>query len=149
MRVVLFCLAMFAIVACEYDETVGRTSNVTSFDARPDSTPGSGPDARSDCSDFQMPTDDCTLGRGACVFDQDCTGLNESCNIETKRCFAATDRCVGTPCRVTSDCPSSESCNRIAERCFDPQEDQTCMPCFLMSIDCGQQQCDQALDLCR
>jgi hypothetical protein len=144
---VLMAICVLPWSACSYRDTVGRTGDVPAVDS------GFGCDGTScteptDCSNFVIPSGDCSLGHGACNFDSDCSGLNESCNGGTGRCYLATDNCVGTPCRIDGDCASSERCNMTSGTCFELAASQRCMPCFLLSVDCGGQTCDDSLEIC-
>ena len=146
MKVLLALILLTATSACTYDETLGRTTIVIpGIDGGPgaDAEPGTGT-----CEGFVIPSGDCTLGHGACTFDSDCTGLNESCNGGTGRCYLSTDNCVGTLCRLDGDCASGERCNQTSGTCFQLSASQRCMPCFLLSEDCGAQTCDSDLELC-
>lgn len=149
---VILSLGFVVGVGCEYRERVGRTG-VPARDARtgiagPDACVGSGCQVVDDCSNFQAPEGDCTLGYKQCTFKKDCPDLNTNCNGETNRCFLDTDRCVGTPCFTNDDCPSNENCNQTTRTCFERNANQRCMPCFLSSSDCGPQLCNNELRTC-
>jgi len=137
------------LASCEYRETVGRTTSVDANPGfpRPDADLDA-PDAARDCSTFEVPTFDCTLGRGSCTFDEECTAANSRGNNATGRCFSDTDYRVGTPCLIGTDCPSGQRCNLTIGSCFDVTEDQTCMPCFVADMDCGSQLCNTDLSIC-
>lgn len=127
--------------ACNYRETVGTTGG-GGGGSTPDATP------QEECSSFVVPSYDCTLDQGTCTFPTDCPGLNQDCNVMTRRCFSSDETCVGTPCGFDEDCPSGERCNLVANVCFDLSMSQTCMPCFLLSSDCGTGTCDSDLGRC-
>jgi hypothetical protein len=146
MKFLLVVALLIATSACSYDETLGRTDTVSpGIDAgnNPDAEPGT-----ATCEGFVIPSGDCTLGHGACTFDSDCTGLNESCNGATGRCYLGSEVCVGTLCRLDGDCASGERCNLTSGTCFQLSASQRCMPCFLLSVDCGAQTCDTDLEIC-
>ena len=133
MKYLLAVVLLSSLSACTYDETLGRTGGVT---------PGIDAAAgTATCEGFVIPSDDCTLGRGACTFDSDCPSLNETCNGATGRCYLSGDVCVGTLCRIDGDCASGERCNQTSGTCFQLSASQRCMPCFLLSTDCGAQTC--------
>lgn len=144
MKVIASIALALVVIGCEYREQVGRTGG-DEVD-NPDGSTGGGGDE--DCTNFDIPTGDCTSGQTSCNFDMDCTGADGACNLVTRRCFSTSARCVGTPCNFDDDCPVEERCNQTAGVCFGLNESQTCMPCFLTADDCGGGECDTDLGQC-
>ena len=143
MRAVVCFFALLALGACDYSEPIGRTSEPNT------GCGGGGCDAAQidDCSNFTIPVSDCTAGGASCDFETQCPASAANCSVSRRRCFSDSAVCVGTPCEVDPDCPSTERCNTASRSCYELSADQVCMPCNF-DIDCGARLCNLSTSTC-